>query len=484
VLMPIKAWQFLLIVLASALAVGRAAAFLPSSAPPRPRARSSRPSMQLGDLHRGSLPPMYTGPLPSRCRAIIFDIDGTLADSFQLAFSATNKVLKNNQYEPINDEQYHYGCRFTTPVRLATHTGLTPDAANFAEVGEKLGAEFDALYISMVDANTAGFYVGVKELINAIPPDVKIGALTNAAVAYAEAVLKANGVRGRFAAVHGADDVPKPKPAPDGILQCLQEMQCDAHEAVYIGDSPTDGRAALSAGCASVAVTWGANSPQKLAGSFDTICHSVDSLRAALLPPAKEPSTAPAGARHVLLDRDGVINMDVGSPGILAPSQLTLAPDAAETIETLKRRGCRVSLVTNQNSVGKGRLTLSQLYDIHEHLLQQLQAPGPSRAGRAPSPSSPSILPAGATTGRVDDIFVAVGVEKLSLGEDGGAGEREPAVLGARKFALKPGGCFGCGGGLGDERSGGGVRGLGAERSCSPRAGVVVWRTDEGRQGN
>ena len=154
-----------------------------------------------------------------------------------------------------------------------------------------MGAEFDALYISMVDTKTAGFYEGMKDLIESTPPDVKLGALTNAAVAYAEAVLSANGVRERFAVVHGADDVPKPKPAPDGILQCLDELRVRAHEAVYIGDSPSDGRAALSAGCASVAVTWGANSPQNLAGFFDTMVHSVESLGLALFPSTSSPTS-------------------------------------------------------------------------------------------------------------------------------------------------------------------------------------------------
>ena len=79
--------------------------------------------------------------------------------------------------------------------------------------------------------------------------DVKLGALTNAAVAYAETVLNPNGLRGRFAVVHGVDDVAKPKSAPDAIIQCLEEMRVDAREAVYIGGSPPDGRAALSAGC-------------------------------------------------------------------------------------------------------------------------------------------------------------------------------------------------------------------------------------------
>ena len=191
----------------------------------------------------------YKGPLPRGKKAVIFDIDGTLCDSFKLAFSATNQVLTNNNYQPIDEEQYHYGSRFTTPDRLATHVGLSADdGEKFKEVGSLLGREFDQLYIGLVDETTAGFYPGVHELVASIPPHVKIGALTNAACEYAEAVLRANGVRERFEVVHGADDVPAPKPKPDGLLLCCYELGVEPCDAVYIGDSPSDGRAAQSAG--------------------------------------------------------------------------------------------------------------------------------------------------------------------------------------------------------------------------------------------
>ena len=399
-------------------------AFSTASVGLRPKSKAGRPA-QVGVRMRGgagscrmstaarqvaTLPPMFTGPLPSHCRAVLFDIDGTLADSFQLAFTATNKVLTNHQYDPVDAEQYHYGCRFTTPVRLATHAGLKPDDPEFEKVGRTLGQEFDELYISLVDETTAGFYPGIKELIDGLPGDVKIGALTNAAVAYAEAVLKANGVRARFAAVHGADDVPRPKPAPDGLLQCLREMEVDPGDAVYIGDSPSDGQAALQAGCASVAVPWGANKPEALVGFFDTIVHSVPSLADVLTPPPWE------GGVHVLLDRDGVVNEDVGSPGVLTSEQVVLAAGADRAISTLRDRGCRVSLVTNQNALGKGLLSMATLYSIHSRLLEAV--PG------------------------VCDVFVAVGAEKLSGPEGerspGAAGARDPAVLGSRKFASKP----------------------------------------------
>ena len=44
-------------------------------------------------------------------KAIIFDIDGTLADSYNLAFTATNTVLRNNGHQETTPDEYHQGTR-------------------------------------------------------------------------------------------------------------------------------------------------------------------------------------------------------------------------------------------------------------------------------------------------------------------------------------------------------------------------------------
>lgn len=67
----------------------------------------------------------------------------------------------------------------------------------------------------------------------------------------------------------------------------------------------------------------------------------------------------------VLLDRDGVVNVDVGSPGVVDQDQFQLTPDCAAAIGTLKRQGCAVAVVTNQSCVGKGLLSEAGLGEIH-----------------------------------------------------------------------------------------------------------------------
>ena len=85
---------------------------------------------------------------PSDARGVIFDIDGTLADSWKLGFDATQVVLDNNNIPRITEELYHECTRYCTPDRLARHAGFLPsDGEQFKSIGEKLGREFDVRYV-------------------------------------------------------------------------------------------------------------------------------------------------------------------------------------------------------------------------------------------------------------------------------------------------------------------------------------------------
>ena len=269
-----------------------------------------------------------TAPTPSKggIRGVVFDIDGTLADSWNLGYQATLTVLTdyhNTKSEekltpetyPLTSEEYHYGCRFTTPERLARHVGLEPGNALFEEVGEELGKQFDDYYVQLVDKKTAGFYDGIGELLikmhsgSLIRLDggnsadgIKIGALTNACVEYAHAVLKANcpgqvadmssetddndsGIYHRFSSIHGANSVPRPKPFGDGIKLCCSEMGLQPSEVIYVGDAPTDAKAAVDANCrAAIGVLWGSNDEECLSKEkgFNTLCSDVSELENAI----------------------------------------------------------------------------------------------------------------------------------------------------------------------------------------------------------
>ena len=226
-------------------------------------------------------------------QAYIFDVDGTLSDSFQLGFDATNKVLEKNGIPTITAEIYHDHTRYATPDRLARHAGFLPGDDAYAATGQALGQEFDDLYIGLVDIKTSGFFEGIAEkILEKLPAEVPLGALTNAAERYAHAVLQVNSqalyqsdaLYKRFQSIRGADNVPTPKPSPDGLLAVCQDLQVDPAHCVYVGDSPTDALAAQAAGMAAVGVLWGSHKRSSLeAAPFDVLCESVDDLQRALL---------------------------------------------------------------------------------------------------------------------------------------------------------------------------------------------------------
>lgn len=242
--------------------------------------------------------------MPHEASGVIFDIDGTLADSWKLGFDATQVVLKNRNIPLITEELYHECTRYCTPDRMARHAGLLPEKdENFAEIGQQLADEFDELYVGLVDTKTAGFYEGIEDLLLKLPSAhddekerVKIAALTNACVDYAHAVLKTNcpilskgregkgGIYERFISIHGADTVKRPKPYPDGLYQCCDEINVSPDKCVYIGDSPSDAVAAKSSGMVAIGVLWGSHPIESLKNApFDYLCESVNELRSLLL---------------------------------------------------------------------------------------------------------------------------------------------------------------------------------------------------------
>ena len=163
---------------------------------------------------------------------------------------------------------------------------ITGNPDDDSGIGEELGKKFDDLYVDLVSTETAPLYEGIRETLESLLQDnndLKYGALSNACGAYVEAVMRENDLTAMFGVQKGADEVPEAKPGGAGLLQCSEILGIDPSACVYVGDSKTDGQAALNAGYhCSVGVSWGSHPVETIKPHFTHIVDSVDELKALL----------------------------------------------------------------------------------------------------------------------------------------------------------------------------------------------------------
>ena len=81
--------------------------------------------------------------------------------------------------------------------------------------------------------------------------------------------------------------------------------------------------------------------------------------------------------RHVILDRDGVLNYEAPEGSYVRdPAEFRWLPGALEGLALLRRAGVRLSVATNQAGVGRGLMSLAQLAAVHERMQTEAAAHG------------------------------------------------------------------------------------------------------------
>lgn len=210
--------------------------------------------------------------------SIIWDLDGTISDSFQLGYLSTNYVLSLNEYNLINEEEYKIGSKYPTKQRMSFHAINNP---NNNEIGELLGKQFDDYYIELVNISNSCLFPEIKELLYELKnKEYKMSILSNASTKYVEKVVKVNEIEEFFIYCYGIDDVSLGKPNPDGLNKIISQhynnnsnsrenLNSDDYKSlcIFIGDSPSDGQAAKACGIYSIGVTWGNSSSETLQGN-------------------------------------------------------------------------------------------------------------------------------------------------------------------------------------------------------------------------
>jgi len=181
-------------------------------------------------------------------RAVLFDFDGTLIDTWRLYLEAFRRSL-----EP------HFLRLLTDPEILALEP--TAERRLFERLVDRSRIEdyyqsFLHHYRSLHRTHCDGLYPGVADLMRSLRKDrYAVGVITGKSrkawdLTFAESSLES------FDVVITDDDVVRPKPHPDGLHAALEACGIAPHEALYVGDSLLDCRAALAAGVPFGSALW------------------------------------------------------------------------------------------------------------------------------------------------------------------------------------------------------------------------------------
>ncbi|MDP4083303.1 MAG: HAD family hydrolase [Bacillota bacterium] len=181
-------------------------------------------------------------------KAVIFDFDGTLADTLPVCFYAFQAVFKEFDNLEISSEKIK-------SMFGPSETGIIRENLlnqNFDEAIE--------IYYEKYLEQPQGLVSNNEEIINLLKhlkrEGYKVGIVTGKARRSLDISLDCLGMKDFFDVMISGDDVTQPKPHPEGINKVLAQLNIQNNEAVFLGDSDADIQAGKQANVYTIGVQW------------------------------------------------------------------------------------------------------------------------------------------------------------------------------------------------------------------------------------
>ena len=170
-------------------------------------------------------------------KAIIFDVDGVLLDSFESNFVFYQNLMRASGYEPPTREEYRAVFHKTFRDAVRELTKLTDETKIDAVSG----------LIDSIDAPPQKLMPGATDVVVQLKKKYHLAIVTSRPRAYAhEPPLDT--LKHHFDAAIADEDTVKHKPDPEPLLLAAQKLGVQPGECVYVGDAENDMKAAHAAG--------------------------------------------------------------------------------------------------------------------------------------------------------------------------------------------------------------------------------------------
>lgn len=209
--------------------------------------------------------------------AVIFDLDGTLADTSGDLIAAANHCFRGlglgDLLDPARDAATALrGGRAMLNLGFSRVEGFGTD-----EVDRQYPVLL-AAYAQAIDTHTV-LYPGAMEAVERLlSGGYAVGIATNKPAGLAEQLMTSLGVRDAFASLIGADTLPVRKPDPEHHFEAVRRAGGDIGRSLLVGDTATDRNTSRNAGVPSVLVTFGPGREDVLALDAEATIDSYDEL--------------------------------------------------------------------------------------------------------------------------------------------------------------------------------------------------------------
>lgn len=186
-------------------------------------------------------------------KAVLFDLDGTFADTAPDLGYALNHMRAERGMPPLPIEAMRPVTSLGARGLLGVGFNILPEHPGY----DSMRDEFLQLYEQNLCRSTS-LFPGTPELIDAIEArDLRWGIVTNKAERFARPLLEQLHFAHRAACIIGGDTTGKIKPHPEPLLAACRIIAIAPQSCVYVGDDRRDIEAGRAAGMKTVAVRYG-----------------------------------------------------------------------------------------------------------------------------------------------------------------------------------------------------------------------------------
>ncbi len=185
--------------------------------------------------------------------AVLFDLDGTLADTAADLGAVLNRLRTEAGHAPLPADIIRPHVSKGVRGLLGIGFALAPGDDGYADLHQR----FLACYGGSLCVATR-LFEGIAELLESLEAQsIKWGVVTNKTSRYTLPVMEALGLARRAACIVSGDSSPRPKPAPDPLWLASTLAGVVPGRCLYVGDDLRDMQAARAAGMGAIAAAWG-----------------------------------------------------------------------------------------------------------------------------------------------------------------------------------------------------------------------------------